>query len=169
VTKTDVRSVALDAEAFRQVMGNFATGVTVVTTNVDGRLHGFTANAVTSVSLDPLLFLVCVDKKANAHGELSRAKHFGVNVLSTEQQHVSNTFAKSALPEEGSLRGVSHRLGATGVPLLDDCIAWLECEVHELMEGGDHTIVIGRAVAGCVDSDAPPLIFFRGRYRRIAD
>jgi flavin reductase (DIM6/NTAB) family NADH-FMN oxidoreductase RutF len=169
MTKTDVRTAALDAEVFRKVMSNFATGVTVVTTHVDGRLHGFTANAVTSVSLDPLLFLVCVDKKANAHGELSKAKHFGVNVLGIDQQHVSNTFAKSALPEEGTLRGMSYRMGDTGVPLLTGSIAWLECEVHELLEGGDHTIVIGRAVGGCVDSDAPPLIFFRGRYRRIAD
>jgi flavin reductase (DIM6/NTAB) family NADH-FMN oxidoreductase RutF len=169
VTKTDVRTAALDAEAFRKVMGNFATGVTVVTTNVDGKLHGFTANAVTSVSLDPLLFLVCVDKKANAHGELSKAKHFGVSVLGIDQQHVSNTFAKTALPEEGTLRGMSYRMGDTGVPLLTGCLAALECEVHEFLEGGDHTIVIGRAVAGCVDSDAPPLIFFRGRYRQIAD
>ena len=166
MTKIDA---TIDAEAFRKVMSNFATGVTVVTTNVDGRLHGFTANAVASVSLDPLLFLVCVDKKANAHGELGRAKHFGVSVLGTHQQHVSNTFAKTALPEEGSLRGVSYRLGSTGVPLLEESIACLECEVHELLEGGDHTIVIGRAVAGCVDSDAAPLIFFRGRYREIAD
>jgi len=166
MTKIDA---ALDTEAFRKVMSNFATGVTVVTTNVDGKLHGFTANAVASVSLDPLLFLVCVDKKANAHGELGRAKHFGVSVLATHQQHVSNTFAKTALPEEGSLRGVSYRIGSTGVPLLDESIACLECEVHELLEGGDHTIVIGRAVAGCVDSDAPPLIFFRGRYRQIVD
>ena len=161
--------VELDADSFRKVMSNFATGVTVVTTSVDGKLHGFTANAVTSVSLDPLLFLVCVDKKANAHGELGNARHFGVSVLGTDQQHVSNTFAKSALPEEGTLRGVSYRLGRTGVPLVEGSIASLECEVHELLEGGDHTIVIGRAVAGCVDSDAAPLIFFRGRYRQIAD
>ncbi len=159
----------MDADDYRKIMGNFATGVTVVTTSVDGRFHGFTANAVTSVSLDPLLFLVCVDKKANAHGELSRAKHFGVSMLATHQKDVSSTFAETGLPEEGSLRGIDYRIGSTGVPLVRDCIACLECEVTELLEGGDHTIVIGRVVAGCVDSDAAPLLFFRGRYRQMAD
>jgi 3-hydroxy-9,10-secoandrosta-1,3,5(10)-triene-9,17-dione monooxygenase reductase component len=81
----------------------------------------------------------------------------------------SNTFAKTGLPEEGSLRGVPYHMGATGVPLLDGSLATLECEVSELMEGGDHTIVIGRVVHGSMHTDAPPLVFFRGRYRRLAD
>jgi flavin reductase (DIM6/NTAB) family NADH-FMN oxidoreductase RutF len=161
--------VPIDADAYRKVMSNFATGVTVVTTAVDGKLHGFTANAVTSVSLDPLLFLVCVDKKANAHGELGKAKHFGVSVLAAHQTDTSNVFAKTGLPEEGTLRGVPFHRGDTGVPLLDDCMACLECEVTEFLEGGDHTIVIGRVVHGCVASDADPLLFFRGRYRRLAE
>jgi flavin reductase (DIM6/NTAB) family NADH-FMN oxidoreductase RutF len=158
-------------DLFRKIMGNFATGVTVVTTDVDGRLHGFTANAVSSLSLDPLLFLVCVDKKANAHAELHKAKHFGVSMLGAEQADVSNKFAKTGLPEDGSLRGVAFHRGETGVPLIDGCIACLECEVHDRLEGGDHTIVIGRVVAGCVapDDAVPPLVFFRGRYRRLAD
>jgi len=159
--------VPIDADLFRKIMSNFATGVTVVTTATDGMLHGFTANAVTSVSLDPLLFLVCVDKKANAHGELSRATHFGVSVLSAEQAEVSNTFAKTGLPEEGTLRGVAYRIGETGVPLIEDSMATLECEVGELLEGGDHTIVIGRVVAGSVLAEDAPLLFFRGRYHRL--
>jgi flavin reductase (DIM6/NTAB) family NADH-FMN oxidoreductase RutF len=159
----------IEADLFRKVMGNFATGVTVVTTAVGGMLHGFTANAVASVSLDPLLFLVCVDKKANAHGELRKAKHFGVSLLAADQMDASNTFAKTGLPEEGSLRGVPYHVGASGVPLLDGSLATLECEVSEFMEGGDHTIVIGRVVHGSMHTDAPPLVFFRGRYRRLAD
>jgi flavin reductase (DIM6/NTAB) family NADH-FMN oxidoreductase RutF len=161
--------VAIDADVFRKIMGNFATGVTVVTTAVDGRLHGFTANAVTSVSLDPLLFLVCVDKKANAHGELGKATHFGVSLLTAEQVDASNTFAKTGLPEEGSLRGVAFHCGDTGVPILDGALASLECEVTERLAGGDHTIVIGRVVEGSINSEAAPLLFFRGRYRRLAD
>ena len=161
--------MTFDADAFRKVMGHFATGVTIVTTATDGMLHGFTANAVTSLSLDPLLFLVCVDKKANAHGELQRSRHFGVSMLSARQVEVSNKFAKTGLPEEGSLRGVSFRVGTTGVPLVEGAIACLECEVHELLEGGDHTIVIGRAVDGSVGADEAPLLYFRGRYRRLAD
>jgi flavin reductase (DIM6/NTAB) family NADH-FMN oxidoreductase RutF len=161
--------VPIDVDLFRRVMSNFATGVTVVTTAVDGHLHGFTANAVTSVSLDPLLFLVCVDKRANAHEELHKATHFGVSVLSAAQTDVSNTFAKTGLPELGTLRGISFHLGASGVPLLDGCLACLECEVTEHLEGGDHTIVIGKVVHGCVGEEELPLLFFRGRYRGLAD
>jgi flavin reductase (DIM6/NTAB) family NADH-FMN oxidoreductase RutF len=160
---------SIDAAVFRALMGNFATGVTVVTTAVEGRLHGFTANAVTSVSLDPLLLLVCVDKRAHAHRELERATHFGVSMLTHSQVDVSDTFAKTGPPEIGTLRAVPFHLGETGVPLLDGCLACLECEVHELLEGGDHTIVIGQVVAGCVGETAEPLLFFRGRYRRLGD
>jgi len=159
----------MDAELFRKLMGNFATGVTVVTTAVDDRLHGFTANAVASVSLDPLLLLVCVDKRAHAHRELQRAAAFGVNVLASAQVDISNIFAKSGEPAEGSLRGVPFRIGGTGAPLIEGCLAWLECVVHDLLEGGDHTIVVGRVVSGTLGAAEPPLVFFRGRYSRLAD
>jgi flavin reductase (DIM6/NTAB) family NADH-FMN oxidoreductase RutF len=161
--------VPIDADLFRKLMGNFATGVTVVTTAVDDRLHGFTANAVTSVSLDPLLLLVCVDKRAHAHGELQQARSFGVNVLASSQAGISDIFAKSGAPVEGSLRGVEFRVGKTGSPLIEGCLAWLECAVHDLVEGGDHTIVVGRVVAGTLGGADPPLIFFRGRYCRLTD
>jgi flavin reductase (DIM6/NTAB) family NADH-FMN oxidoreductase RutF len=150
-------------------MSQFATGVTVVTTAVDGRLHGFTANAVTSVSLDPLLFLVCVGKGANAHRELERAESFGVSILAAEQVDVSNTFAKSEPPAHASLRGVRFKTGETGVPLIEDCLAWLECRVHQRVDAGDHTLVLGRVLAGSLGKADPPLLFFRGRYTRPAD
>jgi len=159
----------MDADLFRRLMGNFATGVTVVTTAVDGRLHGFTANAVTSVSLDPLLFLVCVDNRAHALKELEHATHFGVSMLAEGQAEVSNIFAKTGPPEMGTLRSVPFHPGETGVPLVDGSIACLECEVTERIAGGDHTIVIGRVVAGCHGESADPLLFFRGRYRRVGD
>ena len=159
----------IDADQFRQVMGNFATGVTVVTTAVDGQLHGFTANAVTSVSLEPLLFLVCVDKNANAHGELGRAAHFGVCMLSAEQIEISNLFARTGPPEKGSLRGAGFTLGTTGVPLIDDSIATIECKIDRLVDCGDHTIVLGEVVAGSVCDEGAPLLYFRGRYRQLAD
>jgi flavin reductase (DIM6/NTAB) family NADH-FMN oxidoreductase RutF len=158
----------IDATTFRAVMGCFATGVTVITTAVDGRLHGLTANAVTSVSLDPLLVLVCVDKKANAHAELERASSFGVNILSNGQQDVSKLFATSGPPEPARLRGVAFDFGTTGVPLIRGTIATLECTVESRLPGGDHTIVVGCAVAGRVSDDSDPLLYFRGKYRRIA-
>ena len=154
----------IDAAAFRKVMGSFATGVAVVTTAVDGKLHGLTANALTSVSLDPLLLLVCVDKKAYAHTELERAEFFGVSVLSSAQQAVSNTFAATGPPEPGTLRGVTFTFGRTGVPLIRGAIACLECAVDTRFDGGDHSIFLGRAVDGQVLSEDDPLLYFRGKY-----
>jgi len=161
--------VPIDTDLFRRLMGNFATGVTVVTTAVDDRYHGFTANAVSSVSLEPLLLLVCVDKRAHACRELERAQIFGVSVLAAGQTEISNVFAKSAPPAERSLRGVPFRLGETGVPLLAGSLAWLECRVHERIDAGDHTIVLGKVVAGAAGEPEPPLLYFRGRYSRLAE
>jgi flavin reductase (DIM6/NTAB) family NADH-FMN oxidoreductase RutF len=158
----------IDAAGYRKVVGTFATGVTVVTTEVDGRLHGFTANAVTSVSLDPLLLLVCVDKRAYAHGELAKARVFGVSILAENQLELSNLFAKSAEPAAGSLRGAAFHRGATGVPLLDGALACLECENERVLDGGDHTIYLGRVIEGAIVGNAKPLLYYQGAYRTLA-
>jgi flavin reductase (DIM6/NTAB) family NADH-FMN oxidoreductase RutF len=160
--------MGLDASAYRQIIGHFATGITVVTTAHEGRLHAITANALTSVSLNPLLLLVCVDKEAHAHAELERSGRFAVNVLSEEQEELSRLFATKAEPEAGSLRGAPFHLSVSGLPLLDGCLAYLECEVADRCVGGDHTIFIGSVVDGEVVSEEPPLLYFRGGYRRIA-
>jgi len=110
--------LALDPTEYRKIMSRFATGVTVVSTNVGGHFHAFTANSVTSVSLEPLLFLVCVGKTASAHAQLEQAKHFGVSILGRDQEDLSTLFAQSGQPEKGGLRGASYRVGETGVPLL---------------------------------------------------
>ena len=98
------RRPIIDAKEYRNIIGRFATGVTVVTTAVDGWLHGMTANALTSVSLDPLLLLVCVDKEAHTHDHLTHAGSFTVNILSEDQEDVSRVFASSSKPEEGRLQ-----------------------------------------------------------------
>jgi flavin reductase (DIM6/NTAB) family NADH-FMN oxidoreductase RutF len=157
----------MDAEQYRKVIASFATGVTVVTTNVDGRLHGFTANAVSSLSLEPILLLVCVDKRARALEELRKASSFGVSVLAREQENISNVFAMRGEPEEGALRDVPFSLGSTGVPLLNGSVAQLECRTSEHLEGGDHIIVLGEVIEGAIVSDAPPLLYYRGKYRGI--
>ncbi len=148
----------IDAAAYRKAIGAFATGVTIVTTEVEGRLHGFTANAVASLSLDPILLLVCVDKRAHAHHELARAKFFAVNILAEHQQDVSNLFAKSGEPVAGTLRGVAFHRGVTGVPLLDESLASLECETYRALDGGDHTIHLGRVVEAAVRTNTRPLL-----------
>jgi len=162
--------VPIDATSFRRLVGNFATGVTVVTTSNDGMLHGMTANSFTSVSLDPLLLLVCVDKIAHGHTELRRCESFGVNLLSAGQKDVSALFAKTGEPEAGRLRGgVAYRLGTTGCPLIEGSLAWLECVPHAEVDAGDHTIFIGKVVDGLVERpEDAPLLYFRGSYRGIS-
>ena len=158
----------IDAARFRQIIGHFATGVTVITTANDGWLHGMTANAVTSVSLDPLLLLVCVDHTAHAYHEVAKAGRFGVNILAQDQEELSRTFATSAAPEQGQLRGAPHRFGPNGTPVLEGCLAYVECDVIDRCEGGDHTVFIGAVLDGEVRHEGPPLLFFRGGYRQLA-
>ncbi len=156
-----------DPQEYRDIIGRFATGVTVVTTAVDGWLHGMTANAITSVSLDPLLLLVCVDKTAHTHDHLIQAGAFAVNILSEEQQDVSQIFAASSEPEEGRLQGVAYQIGGNGAPIIDGCIAHIECEASEHTDAGDHTIFIGSVLSAAVNREAPPLLFYRGKYRKL--
>ena len=159
--------MSIDASRYRQIMGHFATGVTVVTTAVDGWLHGMTASAVASLSLDPLLLLVCVDKAAHAYDELTKAGRFGVNILAEEQEELSRLFAETSEPEQGQLRGAGYHFGPNGTPVLEDCLAYLECAVADQCAGGDHTIFIGQVLGGEVVREAPPLLFYRGGYRRL--
>jgi flavin reductase (DIM6/NTAB) family NADH-FMN oxidoreductase RutF len=160
--------MSFDSRAFRDIWGNFATGVTVITTDVEGFLHGMTANAVVSVSLDPLLMIVSVDKNTRCHGQLHAAKKFGVSFLGEEQEVVSSAFAKRGDPEQGTLRGMPFHTGPHGTPLLDGALAYLECKVADVLPGGDHDLFVGEALGGeIVRAESAPLLFFRGRYRKI--
>jgi flavin reductase (DIM6/NTAB) family NADH-FMN oxidoreductase RutF len=159
--------MTIDAARYRQIIGHFATGVTVITSAHDGWLHGMTANAVTSVSLDPLLLLVCIDHTAHAHEQLVASGRFGVNILTEDQEDVSRLFASHEPPEQGSLRGVAYHLSQHGAPIIEGCLAYFECEVSERFQGGDHTIFLGAVHAGEVLKEALPLVFFRGGYRRL--
>jgi flavin reductase (DIM6/NTAB) family NADH-FMN oxidoreductase RutF len=160
--------VSVDPQEFRNIIGHFATGVTVITTAAGDRLHGMTANAVTSLSLDPVMLLVCVDKTTYTHGVLAESAIFAVNILGKHQEAVSRVFAKRGEPEAGSLRGQAYTIGRTGAPVLDDCLASIECRVAEVFEGGDHSIFLGEVVAQAVRSELEPLLFYRGKYRTLA-
>jgi len=157
----------MDDKDFRSLMGEFATGITVVTTNVGGQLHGMTANAFSSLSLDPLLLLVCVVKGTTCHQQLQEATHFGINILTAEQEDHSNTFARSGDPEDGSLRGADFELGPKDIPFLNNSLAWVACRKSEVLPGGDHDIFLGEALEGGASENASPLLFFRGGYQRI--
>ncbi len=156
--------MGFDPKELRRVMGLFATGVTVITTrDRDGRLYGLTANAVTSLSLDPPLLLVCIDKKAESHPHFVDSKCFVVNILGEDQEHLSSRFAKSGGEK---FTGVPHRLGRREAAILEGALAHIECSIVETHEGGDHVIHVG-AVEHAEVRGGRPLLFFQGRYRRL--
>jgi flavin reductase (DIM6/NTAB) family NADH-FMN oxidoreductase RutF len=157
----------LRAEEFRRVMGHFATGVTVVTTRgLDGEPVGLTVNAFASVSLDPVLVLVCVHRLASGHDPLLAAGHFAVNVLAEEQEALAVRFAAGESSER--FRGLDVTDGPLGSPLLPGALAWLDCRIHEVFPGGDHSVVVGEAVAFQA-RDGRPLLFFRGGLRGMGE
>jgi flavin reductase (DIM6/NTAB) family NADH-FMN oxidoreductase RutF len=147
---------------FRDVMGRFATGVTVVTaTSPDGPI-GLTANAVCSLSLDPLLLLVCFDNQARTLPVVREVGRFGVNVLRADQEDLARLFA-SKLPESEKFAGVPHTVH-DGIPVIEGVLAWVGCRLERLIPGGDHTIGIG-AVESAEAGHGEPLLWFRGSYR----
>lgn len=150
-----------DARALRDAFGAFLTGVTVVTTVDDaGAPIGFTANSFTSVSLDPPLLLVCLAKTSRNYATLTAAKGFGVNILSEDQKDVSNTFAR---PVEDRFAAVDWRIGPHGSPVFADVAAWFDCATHDVVDAGDHVILIGR-VEGFDNSGKTGLGYARGGY-----
>lgn len=159
--------MSVDPLEFRSIIGHFATGVTVITCADGEEMQGMTANAVTSLSLDPVMVLICVEKQTHTHGVLERGGVFAVNILGEHQEDVSRLFARRAEPEIRSLRGQRFRLGETGAPILQDCLAFLDCRVANRLDGGDHSIFIGEVVAEGIVSDVKPLLFFRGTYRSL--
>jgi flavin reductase (DIM6/NTAB) family NADH-FMN oxidoreductase RutF len=148
-------------ELFREVFGRFATGVAVITSAGPGGTGGMTANALCSLSLDPLLALVCFENRARTLPIVRESGRFGVNVLRSGQEDVAGVFA-SKLPESEKLEGVEHRFEC-GVPIIEGSLAWAACELRDLMPGGDHTIAIGEVVSlGLGAGD--PLLWYGGQY-----
>ena len=159
--------MALTKNEYRQLIGCFPTGVTIITMAREGEVRGMTANAVTSVSLDPLLLLICVDKTTITHRFLEEARVFAVNILAEYQEHVSRALASRDSDDARRLMGYSYHPGQTGSPILDDCVAYVECRVTEVFPGGDHSIFIGQVEWGEILREDPPLVFHRGKYRRL--
>jgi flavin reductase (DIM6/NTAB) family NADH-FMN oxidoreductase RutF len=154
-------NVAFDAMEFRRALGCFLTGVTIVTTiDPDGEPRGFTANSFTSVSLDPPLVLVCIGKNAHSHPVFSASKGFVINILSEAQKAASGTFASKAPDKFDS---VQWHAGMTGNPVIDETVASFDCDMNQLVDAGDHSILIGR-VRDFSHSAAQPLGYCRGAY-----
>jgi flavin reductase len=160
---------AVDSDSFRRVVGRFATGVTVVTTCVDGVDHAMTASAFTSVSLDPLLVLVCVEKDARFHDAVLESGSWAVSVLSGSGRRAAEWLATRGRPLGGQMDRVPHHRGdITGAALLDDALAWLQCRTTAVYDAGDHDVVLGAVVEVTSSQvEAPPLIYYRGAYREL--
>jgi flavin reductase (DIM6/NTAB) family NADH-FMN oxidoreductase RutF len=150
-----------DPELFREVFGRFATGVAVITSSGPAGAGGMTANALCSLSLDPLLALVCFENQARTLPIVREAGRFAVNLLAASQERLAGVFA-SKLPESEKLTGVDHR-SEHGVPVLNGSLAWAVCDLQELIAGGDHTIAIGQ-VTSLGLGDGEPLLWYAGRY-----
>lgn len=156
----------IDPTIFRRVLGHFATGITVVTTRQGDRHAGITVNAFCSVSLDPPLVLVCVEHTNYTHDLLLEAGYFAANFLSADQAAISRCFASRGPAKYRDFCGVTSHTEATGAPVFDDCLAWVDCHVVAVYPGGDHSIIIGR-VEALGSRDALPLLFYGTHYGRL--
>lgn len=154
-------SAEIDPSQFRQLLGRFATGVAVLTiVTPEGRPLGMTANSLASVSLDPPLISVCVDREAEMHGAILAARQFVVNVLASPQEALARRFSDK---HEDRFEGVGYHRSPEGLVLLDGALAHLECDRYADYPGGDHTIVLGRVIGGAT-GDGRPLLYYRGGY-----
>jgi len=158
-----------DVSTFRTAMGSFPTGVTVVTVACDdGAMHGMTVNSFSSVSLDPMLVLVCLNEASHGAGLIERAGAFAVNVLSAGQQNVSAWFADRHRPPGSRMfDGVAFEPGVTGCPILDGTTASFDCRLRQLHRAGDHLIVLGEVLALMHRPQLEPLIFHAGTYKSL--
>jgi flavin reductase (DIM6/NTAB) family NADH-FMN oxidoreductase RutF len=159
-----------DIDSFRRAMGRFATGVTMLTTRSRDVDHAMTASALTSVSLEPLLLLVCVEREARFHDAVLDSGCWGVSVLSGGHRSVADWLATRGRPLHGQLDRIAHHHGRqTGVALLDDALSTFECRTVDVHPAGDHSIVVGEVVSV---SSAPhgdeALVYYRGRYGTLA-
>ena len=155
--------MAFDPMLQRQIMGRFATGVTVVTTRYGDQISGMTANAVMSLSLDPPLIVVSVDRESNMHGHLTQGQCYAINVLRHDQEEISRRFAK---PGPKDFSGIELTVAETGAPIFVDALAYVDCQVVEVAAAGDHDMFIGEPIAG-ETYDGQPLIFYSGQYAQL--
>lgn len=175
--------MSIDSKLFRTVLGRFATGVTIVTTKTADGIHGMTANAFSSVSLDPPLVLVCVDKRANTHRWIQDVQAFGINVLGRDQEDLSVRFSRR-IPAQNAdgphldpnepraynlFDDIPYHELVTGSPIFDRCVAYLDCRLEAVHDTGDHSIFVGRVEAAGVGGEEKPLLFYGSAYRSIAE
>ncbi len=155
--------MTVDASDFRQALSRFATGITVVTVATETELHGMTASSFASVSIEPPQVLVALDKRSRTRALVTQTGSFAINVLAAHQEDVSRAFASTGPKPFDRL---VHQRGENGAPLLDGALAYLECTTSQVIDGGDHDVLIG-LVTRCTTNDGAPLIYFDRAYRSL--
>lgn len=160
--------MAITRDQFKETLSRWASGITVVTTRREGGVHGMTASAFSSLSIDPPLITVAVDKRTRTHKRIEEEKCFGVMILRTGQDELSNMAAGFRGEEGNYLPGYTHRQEVTGAPILDDALAWMDCSLYASYDGGDHTIYVGKIEATGV-GEGEPLLWFNRGYRQLAE
>jgi flavin reductase (DIM6/NTAB) family NADH-FMN oxidoreductase RutF len=157
--------MGIDTSLFRSILGRFATGVTIVTAlDEHGQPHGMTVSAFSSLSLNPPLVLICIDNAATMSPVIATASHFVVNILTSTQEELSRRFADQL---DNRFAGIGYRESASGAPILDDVLAWVDCRVVARHPAGDHVIVIGEVQSGKV-LNGEPLLYYRSGYAMLA-
>ncbi len=157
-----------NSDSFKQVMRQWAATVTIVTTKADGLSYGLTATSFTSLGINPPTVLVCVNRNARTHSLIEQSGIFCVNLLSSEMKSISDRFA-GRMPDVERFAGLQTHVAATGAPVLNEALAYLDCKVIDKHIGGDHTIFIGEVLACEVQQTHTPLLYLNGKYRAVGD
>ncbi|GAC1435902.1 MAG: flavin reductase family protein [Thermoanaerobaculia bacterium] len=157
------RDMPVDDAQFKMAMSHFASGVTIVTTEHEGKPYGLTVASFASLSLHPPLVLVCIEKAVKSHDAIRFSGKFGVSILGSDQGDVSNHFASKL---DDKFAGAATRRGAMDIPLIDGALCTIECRLRDHLPGGDHSIFIGEVV-DCQVREGAPLLYFRSGYRLI--
>jgi flavin reductase (DIM6/NTAB) family NADH-FMN oxidoreductase RutF len=156
----------VEAAEFRRIMGHWTTGVAVVASvAADGAPRGLTANAVASVALHPPLVLACVERCADTHDCIIASRCFSISILPQADENTARRFAGDDVADK--FRGLAYHSEITGAPILDNALAWVDCRVRDVFDGGDHSIVLGEVLAGDA-TEAEPLVYYRSGYHRLS-
>ncbi len=155
---------SVDPETFKNALASWASGVTVLTTEHEGKVYGITASSFSTLSMDPLLVLVCIQNGNHLEQMVPASGKFAVSVLATDQETISNHFAISGRDPGADLDGFETFTDQTGCPILTGSIAHLDCELESILPGGDHVIAVGRVAGAASDDGKEPLLYFRRGY-----
>tara|TARA_E500000331_G_C17226206_1_gene700418 strand:- start:1031 stop:1519 length:489 start_codon:yes stop_codon:yes gene_type:complete len=153
--------MAITDDTFKELMKRFASGVTLITFENEGRLSGLTVSSFCSLSMNPPLILICIDKKIPSHDSLKNGSSFGVNICTSKQGKLAWDFANSNIDKNELILSLDHRITDDKVPLLNDCLASMECTLKETYEGGDHSIFVGQIESGDFSEKSDPLVYYK--------